>query len=823
MLINIAVAQAPIVDTVIDVNNYPEISFNFSYISELGNWKDTTRLVVKDSRNKTLITKNDIVTPFDQITINYFMSSPDLLLVNKSKKDKEEFLQIAGQNAQNSNLKIEQYFYSIDNDSLNPRLLFLPTDNKGIDSLNCNSSIPQFKRYYSRSSKLFTNRDILVFQIRDSNFELLQDIIAGFFENKNSNQKLVMIIYDKISIQKDQIITTSLDPPLIIISKEYFDKNVKAHFMSFISPWLKRSYKTKFIDSEEFSLIENRSYNLEIALGDNKFTQKIPVQINKPLIMKRYKDASSNEAEILVRANRYIESLKKLKSRSDTFNNKVIKDSIYFNKIAREKIIQYGNYLCALKDDSSLFRFRQAEKIWGISRNKEYVKEKEKVFSRFLNNIENIEGKEDERFLIAESLKEFNPSEENKFKFYASKGDIFSKKKEFWQAANSYQKAIETSKIANQKIANLRSKVVVEAVNQSFSKNNFQELYQNGLNYLSDIYSNFTSRLYYAIACKETNHFPEAFNEFDWLVKNWQKQGVMSWDDAMKSLSLLSSTSDYNRSLSISKQIFLDSKTTNNGFQKDGLLLYLLNARAKFYQPLIEIIPIAASSLKAFTLKNLNPPDELTYMGIVDKSLNEVNVFISKEKLIKSKTLSAAMSNDKSFFVYERDGSYGWLVSKVDNSRYFVIQINNKLNNAIEKTTLEKIFYNPLSGENWDELYAYEEGKGFHFLAKSITAFVEIGFSSNKNVIDFWNVLKKHDDYIKYMIFHEKGKSEIKFGKCFILSDYPQNDWQRSSQTVALYDIIISKGNKVYNDISNPILVKGKVSCVLRIGLEKKE
>lgn len=821
--VNIVAAQSPIFDTKIDAKSYPEISMDYLFIPELGNYSDSIRLKVNDGKRECLISKIEAVTPLSQITINYFMSNPDFIIDNKTKKEKAGFIDLAKRLSETSNIKTEQFFYSIENDSINPRILYSQANYKEIDSLNCNSGIQKLKSFYSRNRHIYTNKDVLIFQISDSDFENFQLLIAGFFENFLSNQKLVIIIYDKIVTQKDQKIITNLDPPLIIISKDYYDKNVKDHFMSFLSPWVNRSYKTKFIDSDDFSFKENRIYNLDISLGEKKYNQKFSVQLSKTLIHKRYKDASSNEAEFLAKENRYVESLNKLKSRNDTFNSKGTKDSIYFNKIAHEKIIQYGNYLYDNKADSSLFKFQQAEKIWGALKEKDYEIKKEKVLNLFFSNLENIEGKEDERFLIAESLKNNIPSEVNKSKSFKSKGDIHNKKKEFWQAAGAYKKAIESSKAASPKIVEARSNAVVNAANQSYSKRNFEELYQNGTNYLPDIYSNFTTRLYFAIACKETNHYSEAFNEFDWLVKNWQKQDIMSWDEAMNSLSLLSSSSDYNRSLSISKQIFLDSKTSKSGFQKDGLMLYLLNARAKFYQPLIEIFPIACSSVKAVSIKNLNPPDELTYMGIVDRSLNEINSFLSKEKLFKSNILSTAMSNEKAFFVYEKDGSKGWLVNKLDNSRYFIIQINNKVNTAIEKSCLERIFIEPLSGENWDNLYAIEEEKGFRFLAKSVTSFVEIGLSNNKNLVDFWNCLKKHDDYIKYMIFHEKGKSNITFGKSLSQSDYLISDWQRSSQTTALYGILINKEEKVFNDISNPILVKGKSNCVLRIGLQKKE
>ena len=821
--VNIAVAQSPIFEAKIDTKSYPEISLDYSFIPELGNYSDSTKVKVNDGKMECLIAKIDTVIPFSQITVNYFMSNPDFIIDNKTKKEKAGFIDLAKRISETSNIKIEQFFYSIENDSINPRILYSPANCKEIDSLNCNSSIQKFKSFYSRNRQTYTNKDVLIFQISESDFENFQLLIAGFFENFLSNQKLVIIIYDKIITQKDQKITTSLDPPMIIISKNYFNKNIRDHFMSFLSPWLKRSYKTKFIDPDGFSFKENRLYNLDISLGVKKYNQIFPVQLNKSLIHKRYKDACLNEAEFLTKENRYVESLNTLKSRNDTFNSKGTKDSIYFNKIAREKIIQYGNYLIDNKIDSSFFKFQQAEKIWGAFKEKDYLLKKEKVLNLFFSNLEDIKGKEDERLLIAESLKNNIPSEVNKSKTFKSKGDIHNKKKEFWQAAGAYKKAIDSSKAASQKIVEARSNAVVNAVSQSFINKNFEELYQNGMNYLLDIYSNFTTRLYFAIACKETNHYSEAFNEFDWLVKNWQKQDIMSWDEAMNSLSLLSSSSDYNRSLSISKQIFIDSKTSKNGFLKDGLMLYLLNARAKFYQPLIEIFPIACSSMKIVSLKNLNPPDELTFMGIVDRSLNEINSFLSKEKLVKSNILSSALSNEKAFFVYEKDGSKGWLVNKLENSRYFIIQINNKVNTAIEKSCLERIFIEPLSGENWDNLYAIEEEKGFRFLAKSVASFVEIGLSNNKNLVDFWNSLKKHDDYIKYMIFHEKGKSNITFGNSLSQSDYPISDWQRSSQTTALYGIIINKEEKVFNDISNPILVKGKTNCVLRIGLQKKE
>ena len=547
-----------------------------------------------------------------------------------------------------------------------------------------------------------------------------------------------------------------------------------------------------------------------------KTSDEFEITYNPQQIQDYFTSLSLNQAALLIAEENFLDGIKLLKiRRSSLLKNNYI-DTIIQQK-GYESILDYGKWLADKKAVNSFDKYAEALRVWGLPDDDVFKKQELEVLESFYDNLSDSTGTEIERAVIADCLRSRNNNPKYEAFYHNSKGDYELNLSNYWKAAGWYTKSL--GYLNYEAVAAKKANAVIRGVEKSFNTADYDSLYSLVQDYKAIVISGFLPRLQYAIASYESSHFAEALLQFEWLYDHWQNQSLMSAETAFKRiLSLASATANYDKAMAFSKQYFIDDK--NRQQQKNGLMLYLLNARARCYHPIISLAPLTLSSTTDISVRNLNPPSDVTFMGIVDPSLAVIKAYVTKENI---KAASSLISSARSFplFLTNDQGTMGWLVNEISGNRYFLIQITNQNNSLAEKELLEKINKAPFISSNWENLASLQEDKGFNFLSRSICALAEAGLGRGKNISAYWNLLKRFN-FIQYMILHQPGNANQPFGAILPVESYPSGEWLKSSSAAAFYEIDLSKGNKTIKDITNPLLIGGRYGGALRLGLQKK-
>jgi len=790
--------------------NYPELTFNYLFIPEKVNINYQPKVQILEDG---IICKNEITKttfPSETLRFHFFMNSK-----TASFKERDLLIEYGKQLANINEIQIKPWFNAILRDSL---MISLPLSNdleSTLDSLNFNLTISDIIDFYQRSKGDFNENDVLFFYINKATYEEFKLLSINFPSQGSLNSPLIILIYNDIKPPKGEYITNSQAFPFLIIEKNDFDANIRDNLINFLSSWIYRYFETTFHVPDELKLTNQRTYTINIDDSIKGYSYETPVFFKKDQIGEHFKLITLREGQKLIEEGNYVEQIKLFRSRGMDYLDAGYSDSFFSDK-GYETIMDYGFKLSDQKNTNAFELFKDAESIFGPSYTSNYREQKIEIIEQFYDNLDGVNGFEDKSIIIADTLLNLDNSKENLYRQNKSRGDKNRSIKKYWEAADYYSKAkvIKPSKHINELI----NQTISEAVEQSANNKEWEVLYDKGTKYKSIIYTEFKLRLLYANACLESNQFKVAFDEFDWLLANWQDQSIMDWTTAFNNLRItLSSTSNYDRALAISRQLFVDKNTVIDGQSNIGLHLYLLNARAKFYQPLADLASLVLSSDANIKVRNLGEPDELSYMGIVDRSLNPVKQIINNEKpMIQPSDILNAKTFP--FFISNQDASYGWIVNKVQNN-YFIIQINNRKISMEEKILLDRITASPTMGQNWNTLFKIQQTKGLTFTSKALTAFIETGISRKVSLSNIWNRLK-NQSYIKYMIHHPPGRQEVTFGTPPDISNYGQGERSKSASTIAYYELSITNGNLIVRDISNPLLINGKYEGVIRLGFE---
>jgi hypothetical protein len=793
-------------------DQYPKLSFNYSFVPETVHYNYQPEVRVFENGNTCQISSNTSSCPFEQLTFHFFLSNP---LPNF--KERDYLLEYGKKIMENNLIKVESRFHAQQGDSLMMSLPLSESVTSILDSLRFNLSIPEIINYYTQNKNDFHQNDILIFFINRAAYDDFRLLNINLPMDNSLTRPLIILIHDGIKPPRGESISNSLAFPLLVIEKKEFETKSKENLTDFLSPWIYRNFETTFSLPEELKLESLRNYKLDIQNVIKPYTFEIPIHINKHKIEEHFKMLTMQESKNLFKEGKVLEEIRLIKSREMDYRKAGFPDD-FFTQHGYVLIKEYGQKLANEKNTDALKLFKEAEKIFGPSYTPEYRTSKIQIFEHLFTNYDGVASYEDKCIILADTLANLYNSKLNQFRQNKSRGDKYRSIQKYWEAADAYTKAIGVQPSSS--LQAIRSKTVFDAVNQSYNKKEWNLIFENGTRYKNIIDSEFNLRLCFAHAALESSHFKVAFDEFDWLIANWNDQPIMDWTTAFNNLrTTLSSTSNYNRALALSRQIFVDKNTAPKGQTDIGLYLYLLNARAKFYQPLADLAPMVLTSGSNVSARNLGDTDELTFVGIIDRSLNLVKTIVNKEKpTIKSSDILNAKTFP--FFITDTAASYGWIVNKIENN-YFLIQINNRKNSDEEKILLDRIIASPMMGQNWNSLFALQETKGITFTSKTLAAFIETGLARGINLRNVWSRLSQQD-FIKYMVHHPPGRDEVAFGKPPEASEYAQGERAKSSTSIAFYELAINKENTSIRDVSNPLLVNGKYEGVIRFGFEKR-
>ncbi len=623
-----------------------------------------------------------------------------------------------------------------------------------------------------------------------------------------SNQKIETHLGEIPFVLKKIVIADTPKKSKILSFKSHSSKN-KAEFVEnnsnfniapLISSWINRKYKLTFNTQSPISLNTYNEYLLSIDNNTSISTISFHLSFPKDIVENYYLTVKIKEITTLIDSLKFNEALQLNITTSNQINSSTL------DSLAWLTIYKYGQYLANSNDTNAYPKYNEFEAQWQKENPNNYKSKKIALYKLYYNNYQVANVQYSKMIELADTIYKMQPNNENKFNLTVNRAYKCQAENKNWEALALFKKAIEI------KEDKLVEKSLKEQLYATFSDEYKNKLYRNistyGANYKKWFIHPFRQNYILAEAYQKTNKNTEAQKQYEWLINNWCETSYLNWFELFEKLqNILIMNYEFEKAIELNQKIYRNNNKT------EAIELCLFSSRAIFLKPIIDIFPIAYTRIGSFSkikkginLNTITIPTWLAGITLTNSNLKPlVQLYKTNDYKTKPKINLANIKNFPTVLMDVANKNF-WLINKISNNQFVVLQIANKNCTTEEKTYISEIVKSKMTEQLWLNLFRTEEKTGVKFFSQMLCALWEVELSQKNTIAlnSYWNKLRQ-SDYIQYLVFHENNDKEVTKGKPMQLQLYSGNNYIRSSETKAYFEQLLRDENNTYIDICNPL------------------
>lgn len=362
---------------------------------------------------------------------------------------------------------------------------------------------------------------------------------------------------------------------------------------------------------------------------------------------------------------------------------------------------------------------------------------------------------------------------------------------------------------------------VQSLIEDEYSDENFQATYRLCRSHADHASESFDVEYYCGTAADELNADRVAINSYEWLIENWSDdQSLTTWNELTDTLEgLYFANGDFRDAYALART------TAQRETTPEKILTSLLSARGDLLSPVLKAgsefySGQASQPAKTYVeneMQRVSFPKYvkafyiLTADGEVERGMygSEAN----EPNLSKLENVTDAPSLLQS----SGDTNLAWLVSPL-NSRYLVLEFGLETTSD-ENVQLETIYENVGRDEHWEKLYDIVFEEMSPPVGSAVATFLG-GMSISGNNLSSYARLFDDSPLLSYYCI-QTGDAEIDASHNFNRNNlnYGDSEWQRTSNTPALYHHSVEYSDQSVREVVWPKFVDEEWTGVVRVGL----
>ncbi len=358
---------------------------------------------------------------------------------------------------------------------------------------------------------------------------------------------------------------------------------------------------------------------------------------------------------------------------------------------------------------------------------------------------------------------------------------------------------------------------------QAFSGEDFQKAHRLCRSFQTYVNENFEAEYHCGTAAQEVDNQSAAIESYQWLVQNWtDDQSLTTWKEIASPLEEL-----YFLNGQFQDAYRLARQRARRETSPETILSSLLSVRGKFLFPI----------LRAGTLFYENDPSQ-SALSHVDNEMQRVNFpeYVNSFYILGSDgsvergmygqeaneprdRLLQKVSGRVSLFRSPDNSNRAWLVSPLDQ-RTLVLEFGIATTPE-ENVRLETVLENVESDEQWEKLYNLESSETMPGTGSAVATFLSAASLDNQNLNSYSEAFDASSLLTYYCVQNKSNTIEDSYNFDRSGLSYGDSEWERTSNTPALYHHLITYSDQPVREVVWPKFVDETWDGVIRIALTR--
>ena len=576
--------------------------------------------------------------------------------------------------------------------------------------------------------------------------------------------------------------------------------------------------RLKFTDPFVTDMMQKEiDYQLVFYMDQNYYYQPTKIHLPESITLKVYKQQVLHKADFLKKQKQYPQALNYLWKRYKKTPLPIIRDK------SREVFLLWSRPLnkgCCLDIDSL---FNRAENRWHFSTDMLWYKKlKGDMLSSCYQCLKNRDAPLEKRLAVITRLRNIQGKPEIEREFYITEGLLAFEQSRYWQSAY-YLKMVHPRDDHLQKAL---EQALSNAFESSFQEKDYLTIFESGSDFSELFSSSLSLRYMYGQSCAALNRYREAAQHFEWLLDNWQSSSNLEveLDTLYSRLQNL-----YKYAMNFKSAGELDKLNYKRNKKSKDLYGYLGNLRARYFKPLINILPDFIHKQNHDQIEYLFNEYPINYhpfiLGIYlhSHSSRRLQIFFKRNNIIPPTQLQIERLQHFPAYLEREKKKEFFLINRLGQDVFVILHLDKSLNDK-ESVFFANIIKNPNHLGHWRDLVNYEQSICLKTLTQCISGMIETEMRHDhwNSITPYWSVLEEMD-LLLYMVLHGKN-GEILEHKGFQREQASYKNYQyiKSAKTMAFYQQTIQYREIRVYDMSNPIFKKNGWYASLRMGFRKE-
>jgi tetratricopeptide (TPR) repeat protein len=357
-------------------------------------------------------------------------------------------------------------------------------------------------------------------------------------------------------------------------------------------------------------------------------------------------------------------------------------------------------------------------------------------------------------------------------------------------------------------------------IEREYGEENFRAAHQLCRTYPNYADENFEAEYFCGRSAQEVGAQGTAMTSYQWLLSNWKDQSMTNWKDLAATLEGL-----YFRNGRFQEAYLLARQRARRDPSPEAILSSLISARGQFLAPALRAGSVfygAAPSQSAMShvgteMQRINFPKYVKAFYILAADGSVKRGMYGKEANQPSADVLQDATGTVSLLQSTGDSSLAWLVSPL-GEEYLVLEFG-VATTPEENVRLETVYENIESDAQWKKLYDLEFTETSPATGSAVGTILS-GASIDEQDLDAYDAVFDDSSLLGYYCI-QNGSGEIDASYNFDRANlgYGDSEWDRTSNTPALYHHSITYDGQTVREVVWPKFVDEKWTGVVRVGL----
>jgi hypothetical protein len=380
----------------------------------------------------------------------------------------------------------------------------------------------------------------------------------------------------------------------------------------------------------------------------------------------------------------------------------------------------------------------------------------------------------------------------------------------------AYLTSGQRSRLESRIRSNVRSRIAREA-----SAENYREAYQLCRGYPGYVDDNFRARYFCGRAAEEVGAEATAMEAYAWMLENWTaEQDLTTWSETASTLeSLYFLNGRFQEAYGLAREEAIRNTTPK------AILSSLISIRGKFLSPLLRVGAAfydAETSEAAFShidreMQRVSFPKYVKAFYVLGSGGAVKRGMYGTEANAPSDSLLELASGTVSLLQEPGESNRSWLVSPLD-AGFLVLEFGVGTT-AEENVRLESVHENVENRQQWKKLYQLEFTKTSPASGSAIGTILGASLIADADFGTYDEIFDDSPVLTYYCIQNDGEKIAASYNFNRSKLGYGEDEWNRTSNTPALYHHDIQYGGRSVREVVWPNFVDEKWTGVVRVGL----